>query len=249
MEASEVLEEIKAENDLMEKFSKIGLFDIWKDYETRQRTIIAVIVMFATVFSGVAAINAFAVDILESAGLSSLTSSYINVGLCFIAFIASCASIFIIDKFSRRFLLLFTLIGLFACNIGIGILLFIHQKFSSSNIISYLLIIFFSTFLTLFSIGPGPLSFFITAELNDINSRSSAQSWTSVTSMSTRTLLVAGFFPLKTILNSAGAYSLLFLFPVAFSTLYLYFFLPETKNKSQKELSDDLRKRSNRIFK
>ena len=178
-DAAAALEELKLQNNMK---AKIGLIEIWKLPENRRRAFVAIVAMFGTAFSGVAAINAFAVDILNSAGLSNSTSAYVNVGLSLVSFTAALTSSLIVDRFGRRPLLLISYLGLFVCNISIGVLLFAHQSYSS-KFISALLILFIAVFLAFFSIGPGPLCYFISSELNDLNSRSAAQTWTSLTQM------------------------------------------------------------------
>uniref|UniRef100_A0A914ZE52 Major facilitator superfamily (MFS) profile domain-containing protein n=1 Tax=Panagrolaimus superbus TaxID=310955 RepID=A0A914ZE52_9BILA len=181
VEAKKICEEKKLQKVAQ---SKIGLIQVWKLPETQRQTLIAVVVMFATMFSGISVLNSFAVNIFESAGLSSLTASYANGGICVLSFFAAFISPIVIDRFGRRLLLLFCLMGLLICNIFIGILLFAHNSYSTI-VISVLLIFFIALFLVIFSVGPGPLCYFITAELHDINSRSSAQTWTSFTQMTT----------------------------------------------------------------
>lgn len=181
VDAVEILEDKKIE---IVAQSKIGIFQVWTLPETTRQTLIAVVVMFGTMFSGISVLNSFAVNIFESAGLSPLTASYANLGICVLSFFAALISPIVVDRFGRRLLLLCCLLGLFVCNIFIGILLFAHNIYSTI-VISVLLIFFIALFLFLFSIGPGPLCYFITAELHDVNSRSSAQTWTSFTQMTT----------------------------------------------------------------
>uniref|UniRef100_A0AC35FK20 Major facilitator superfamily (MFS) profile domain-containing protein n=1 Tax=Panagrolaimus sp. PS1159 TaxID=55785 RepID=A0AC35FK20_9BILA len=235
-EAVKILEEKKLHTVTQ---TKIGLIHVWMLPETQSQTIIAVIVMFGTMFSGISVLNSFAVNIFESVGLTSLTSSYANVGICILSFFAALISPIVIDRFGRRLLLLCCFLGLLICNIFIGVLLFAHNIYTTV-IISILLIFFIALFLVLFSLGPGPLCYFITAELHDINSRSSAQTWTSFAQMTTRAIILAGFLPLKTALGSPLSYLILFIVPITIATIFLYFNLPETKNRTPKEVKEEI---------
>uniref|UniRef100_A0A914Z384 Major facilitator superfamily (MFS) profile domain-containing protein n=1 Tax=Panagrolaimus superbus TaxID=310955 RepID=A0A914Z384_9BILA len=182
IKAIETLEKMKEVGNISIT-SKMGLIQILKNVETRKKTLISVIAMFAAIFSGISVIDSFAVEILQSAGLSHSTASYANVGLSMASFLASLLSSIAVDRMGRRPLLLWCLMGQLICNGAIGVLLFLHQSFQSSNFISFTLILFISFFMILFALGPGPVCYFITAELNDISSRSGAQAWTLFTQM------------------------------------------------------------------
>ncbi|KAE9555302.1 hypothetical protein FO519_001461 [Halicephalobus sp. NKZ332] len=228
------IEELKTE---VEGSTQKGMIEVLRIKEKRERVLISVIVMFGTAFSGVAAINAFAVDILESSGLSSSTSSYINVGLSFVSLLAACFSSAVVDKVGRRPLLLWSNTGILVCNVLIGGLLLAHDH-NSSSLLSVSLIICMAFFLIFFALGPGPLGYFIPSELSGQNSRSATQGWTSLTQMTSRAILLAAFLPLKLAVGSGLCYIILFIAPITAATTYLYFNLPETKNRDQKEIAE-----------
>ncbi|VDP04849.1 unnamed protein product [Heligmosomoides polygyrus] len=65
-----------------------------------------------------------------------------------------------------------------------------------------------------------------------------AQSWASVVQMLSRFVIVTIFLPMKQGIGESWSYLILFVAPVVVSVIYLYFKLPETKNKTPIEVSE-----------
>ena len=86
-----------------------------------------------------------------------------------------------------------------------------------------------------FSMGPGPIAFFITSEMVGQNARSAAQSWTTIVQMGCRAIISAIYLPFWELLG-AFAYLILFVGPLAVAAIILYFYLPETKNRNVEEV-------------
>jgi len=108
--------------------------------------------------------------------------------------------------------------------------------------LSSILIAVISVFMFAFAMGPGPLSYFLTAEMVSQQARSAAQSWTSLTRELCRGVLLAIFLPMKNTLGQAITYALLFVVPLIFAWGLFYLQLPETKNRNLKELEEEQRK-------
>ncbi|CAI4220325.1 unnamed protein product, partial [Auanema sp. JU1783] len=102
-------------------------------------------------------------------------------------------------------------------------------EMTSNNILGFCLIFVICLFVIFFSIGPGPLCYFIASELVGHTARSAAQSWASIVQMLSRFILVLAYLPLKNAIHSF-AYLLLFIGPIFVSIVFLYYRLPETKN-------------------
>ncbi|KAK5984465.1 MFS domain-containing protein, partial [Trichostrongylus colubriformis] len=156
--------------------------DVMKKGSLRKKTFIGMVVMFAMSFSGVSVINAYAVEILLSTGLDSLEASLANVGIALVSVFAIVISSMVVDKFGRRPLLLMAFVGCLICNLLIFALMLMFDKLGY-HVIGFILIFVICIFIIFFAIGPGPLCYFITAELVGQAARSGAQSWTSVVQM------------------------------------------------------------------
>ncbi|WKY16640.1 hypothetical protein Q1695_001354 [Nippostrongylus brasiliensis] len=216
---------------------KYTMSDVMKDGALRHKTFIGMVVTFAMSFSGVSVINAYAVEILISTGLSTLEASLANVGIAMVSVIAIVISSMVVDKFGRRPLLLFAFIGCLVCNLFIFALMLTYDMYGY-HALGFILIFVICVFIVFFAIGPGPLCYFITAELVGQAARSGAQSWASVVQMLSRFIIVTIFLPMKDSIGESWSYLILFVAPVIASIIFLYFYLPETKNKTANEVDE-----------
>lgn len=234
-EAEKHLNEIKEEQKNSTKNFK--MMDIVRKKSLRDKAFIGVVVTFAMSFSGVAVINAFAFDILKDTGLKVLEASLANDAISVVSMISSIVAAVIVDRNGRRPLLLISFAGILVCNLIIFALMFTFYKFEN-HVLGFILICFICIFTFFFALGPGPLCYFINAELVGQAARSAAQSWASVIQMLSRFVIVTAFLPMKNQLGEAWSYLILFVAPVAASLVYLYFSLPETKNKNPFEVEE-----------
>ncbi|KHJ97578.1 transporter, major facilitator family protein [Oesophagostomum dentatum] len=251
--------------DEQKRYTKVyTMIDVMRKGSLRKKAMIGVIVTFAMSFSGVSeivftnflsklsgadikvkkqisVINAFAVEILRGTGLSSLEASIANVGIAFVSMVAIVISSAVIDKFGRRPLLLLAFTGCLFCNLAIFALMFTFNKYGYT-ILGFILIFVICVFIIFFAIGPGPLCYFINAELVGQAARSGAQSWASVVQMLSRFVIVTIFLPMRAGIGDSWSYLILFVAPVIASIIYLYFCLPETKNKTALEVEEAMAK-------
>ncbi|XGW33529.1 hypothetical protein V3C99_017719 [Haemonchus contortus] len=233
--ADQHLSHIKEEQ---KRYTKVyTMTDVMKKGSLRKKTFIGMVVMFAMSFSGVSVINAYAVEILLSTGLNSLEASLANVGIALVSVFAIVISSMVVDKFGRRPLLLMAFMGCLICNLLIFALMLSFDKLGY-HIIGFILIFVICVFIIFFAIGPGPLCYFITAELVGQAARSGAQSWASVVQMLCRFVIVTIFLPMKNGIGESWSYLILFVAPVIASIIFLYFKLPETKNKTPIEVDE-----------
>jgi len=179
-------------------------------------------------------INAFAVQILQSAGLSTVDAAMCNVGLGLVSIVASIGSSLVIDRCGRRPILLALNSTLIMVNLAVFGLMRMFE-ISGEQWIGLTLVGVIAVHVLAFSMGPGPIAFFITAEMVGSNARSAAQGWTSIAQMTCRTVILAVYLPFQQVLG-AFAYLILFVAPLAVAALILYFYLPETKNRNVEEV-------------
>uniref|UniRef100_A0A1I7ZAR1 MFS domain-containing protein n=1 Tax=Steinernema glaseri TaxID=37863 RepID=A0A1I7ZAR1_9BILA len=236
-EIDAVLTEIK--DNLKQNAKSIGMFDVHKDKHVLRGTVVGSMVAFAMAFSGIAVINAFAVELLKSCGLSVQSASIANVGLSTVSLIAIIGSAFIVDHFGRRPLILIANAAILFLNVAIFGFMFAFEQYGH-NWLGYCLIAVIATFILFFAIGPGPLCYFITAEMVGQNARSAGQSWASLVQMTSRSLLLAIYLPMKNAIGSPFSYLILFVAPILFSLVFFYFMLPETKNRNMKEVHEEV---------
>lgn len=214
---------------------QIGLVSLWKDPLARRGTLVGAVVMLTMVMSGIAVINAFSFEILLSTGLTAPQASIGNIVICLMSLLGILISSLVVDRFGRRVLLL-SAYGLLAItNVVIAALMFGFER-EQSTLFGYPLLVAVCVFIFAFAAGPGPVSLFITGELVDQNARGAACTWVSVLMCAMRSLLIAGYLPLKNLVGQPLLYFCLFFPPMVIAVVLLYFFLPETKGKTISEV-------------
>jgi MFS family permease len=124
-------------------------------------------------------INSFAVSLFKNAGLSTRDASIANVGLSIVSFLGNTLSAVVVDKFGRRPLLLIINALLIILNLFIFGLLYAYHELHLT-VIGYCLIGVIAVFIFAFSMGPGPIVFFITPEMVSQRARSAGQSCTTM---------------------------------------------------------------------
>ncbi|PAV81220.1 hypothetical protein WR25_14567 [Diploscapter pachys] len=237
--ANIIMTEIQDEQEKATR--KYTVWDCLKKRSLRKNVFIGLVVIFAMSFSGIAVINAFAFQILCSTGLTVLEASFANVGIALVSVLASGLASVIVDRFGRRPLLLISFVAILICNFFVFGLMYTFDMYQY-RVLGYLLILVICLFIISFAIGPGPLCFFINAELVGQAARSASQSCASFMQMFCRFLLVTSFMPMKNQLGESWSYLILFIVPVFVSIIYLYFNLPETKNKNAAEVEEAMAK-------
>ncbi|RCN53364.1 transporter, major facilitator family protein [Ancylostoma caninum] len=229
------IKQLEEENGNGQQF---GLLSVWRDPSSRRGTLIGAVVMLSMAMSGIAAINAFAFEILLSTGLNVLQASVGNIVICLMSVLGILTSSFIIDRFGRRILLLSTYSLLGIINIVIASLMF-GFEYAKVVALGYPLLGAICVFNFVFAAGPGPVSFFITGELVGQSGRGAACTWVNVLMCLLRSLLTASYLPLKNLIGQPASYFLLFFPPMVFTVFLLYFFLPETKGKTPSEVEEE----------
>ncbi|KHJ88727.1 Tat pathway signal sequence domain protein [Oesophagostomum dentatum] len=209
-----------------------------EDPVSRRGTLVGAVVMASMAMSGIAAINAFAFEILLSTGLNVLQASIGNIIICIMSVLGILTSSFIIDRFGRRVLLLSTYSLLAVINVFIAAFMLGFEHFQISAL-GYPLLCTICMFNFVFAAGPGPVSLFITGELVGQHARGAACTWANVCMCLLRSLLTASYLPLKNLIGQPISYFLLFFPPVIFAVFLLYFYLPETKGKTPVEVEEE----------
>ncbi|GMT23940.1 hypothetical protein PFISCL1PPCAC_15237 [Pristionchus fissidentatus] len=206
----------------------VGIWKVFSERRNREPVINGCMVMLAMISSGIVVINGYAVSILVQVGLSLDVAAWSNIGISVLPIIGCLLSSLFIDRFGRRPLLLSTLFLILLTNLSIVILMYLFE--STQNLVyGQFLVVAICLYALLFSTGPSPLSFFISAELCSHSIRGSAMTWANVTNAVYRAVVLAIFPPLVSLYDTSTVYFLLFLPISLFTFIFLYIRLPETK--------------------
>ncbi len=225
------------QNEIQLAKENLGFREIWKHRIIRKAILIGSLANFIVPFSGVNAVDLFGVYILELVGLSANTASYTFIAIGLAPLLSATISTIVMDKVGRRPLLIGSLVLLAILNALIMIFLALFRALSLSWL-GYLSVIDLILLNFAFSLGPGTIQWFITAEMVPQNARSSAQRVANISQWVSNFIASTAYFPLEGV---AGPYSfLMFVIPLLVSSILLYFYLPETKNLPAGEIMNQL---------
>lgn len=126
-------------------------------------------------------------------------------------------------------------------NIIQALLIFYFQA-SNDYRTGYAFLAIFMAFLFVFSLGTGPMAWFISTELSAVDARDRIQALSISCQYVTCFISSLIFLPLY---HNTGPFSfLLFICPLSFCAIYLFIYLPETKNRPIEDILEDLQQRS-----
>ncbi|KAM3843160.1 LOW QUALITY PROTEIN: solute carrier family 2, facilitated glucose transporter member 2-like, partial [Diretmus argenteus] len=224
------LEEMKREKQEMEKEARVSILSLIRSSVYRQQLIVALMMHLSQQFSGINAIFYYSTAIFYRAGVSQPVYATIGVGV--INTIFTLVSVALVDKAGRRTMLLVGLGGMCCCAVAMTVGLIFQNEYSWMSYISMSAIFLFVSF---FEIGPGPIPWFIVAELFSQGPRPAAIAlagccnWTS-------NFIIGMTFPY--IQAWTGSYVFILFAGLLFGfTVFTYLRVPETKGKTFEEIA------------
>ncbi|XP_066518502.1 solute carrier family 2, facilitated glucose transporter member 2 isoform X2 [Hoplias malabaricus] len=224
------LVEMQVEKEALEKEEKISLFRLIRSSIYRKQLCVALTLHLSQQFSGINAIFYYSTGIFQRAGVSQPVYATIGVGV--VNMIFTLVSVVLVDRTGRRTLMLIGLGGMCLCAVGMTVGLVYQFTFSWMSYLSMTAIFLFVCF---FEIGPGPIPWFIVAELFSQGPRPAAIAlagfcnWTS-------NFIIGMFFPY--IEELCGQYMFIIFVVLLFGfTLFTCFRVPETKGKTFEEIA------------
>ncbi|XP_012692480.2 solute carrier family 2, facilitated glucose transporter member 2 [Clupea harengus] len=229
-DTSKDIAEMRAEKEELMKEEKMTILALLRSSVYRQQLVVAMMMHLSQQFSGINAIFYYSTAIFERAGVTQPVYATIGVGVINLVF--TLVSVALVDRAGRRTLTLIGLGGMCLCAIAMTVGLVYLNTYSWMSIVSMAAIFLFVSF---FEIGPGPIPWFIVAELFSQGPRPAAIAlagccnWTS-------NFIVGMFFPYVEVLLGSYVFivfaGLLFIF-----TVFIYFRVPETKGKTFEEIA------------
>ncbi|PHT90687.1 Sugar transport protein 1 [Capsicum annuum] len=199
----------------------------------RPHLVMAIMIPFFQQLTGINVIMFYAPVLFKTIGFgadASLMSAVITGG---VNVIATVVSIYYVDKLGRRFLFLEGGVQMLICQIAVAIL--IALKFGVNGTpgelpkwYAIVVVIFICVYVAGFAWSWGPLGWLVPSEIFPLEIRSAAQSINVSVNM-IFTFAVAQIF-LTMLCHLKFGLFLFFAFFVVLMTVFIYFFLPETKN-------------------
>ncbi|XP_013394366.1 solute carrier family 2, facilitated glucose transporter member 1 isoform X1 [Lingula anatina] len=232
-EVEEEMEEMRQEKKAGEKEAKMNLIQLFRTATLRQPLLVSVVMHLSQQLSGILVVFYYSTSLFTEAGIDDQKlASYLTVGVGGIMVIMTFVTIPLMDRAGRRTLHLIGLLGMLVLGILLTISMALQnlvQWFSYISVASALLFVVF------FALGPGSIPWMIVAELFSQGPRAAAVSFGVLTNWTANFAVGLAFPPMQ---KALGVYSFLpFSGLLLLCTIFLWKFLPETKNKTFDEIA------------
>ncbi|XP_031727536.1 solute carrier family 2, facilitated glucose transporter member 1 [Anarrhichthys ocellatus] len=233
-DVSSDMQEMKEESRQMMREKNVTILELFRSPLYRQPLLIAVVLQLSQQLSGINAIFYYSTRIFEKAGVEQPVYATIGAGVVNTAF--TVVSLFVVERAGRRSLHLVGLMGMAGSAVLMTIALALLDQLKW---MSYLSIVAIFSFVAFFEIGPGPIPWFIVAELFSQGPRPSAFAVAGFSNWTANFIVGMTFQYVEEI---CGPYVF-----IIFTVLLLVFFVftffkvPETKGRTFDEISAGFR--------
>lgn len=213
------------------------LKDIFTTPYIRKSILLGWLVIFSSIYSGIAALSYFSTSILEDSGVSPEDAQYGTIGMTGLCFIGALLGGLVLDRVGRRPIILAVNAAMLLWNvlfIVFGNLSRVHSIFwaADANVAVTAAIAF------TFGLGPAAVVWLLTAELVPQRARSTAHAMAMIMQWVATGSAALLLYPLQKAINEFCF--MVYVVPLAVSIVILAWKLPETKNKSTLEIMQQL---------
>ncbi|KAM4694105.1 solute carrier family 2, facilitated glucose transporter member 2 [Discoglossus pictus] len=228
--------EMRREKEEAASEKKVSIIQLFKSPKYRQPLIVSLVLHMSQQFSGINGIFYYSTSIFTKSGISQPVYATIGVGA--VNTIFTVVSVLIVEKAGRRSLYLIGLAGMCICAIVMTIALALLSQYAW---MSYLCMVAIFLFVIFFEVGPGPIPWFIVAELFSQGPRPAAMAISGCCNWTCNFIIGMCF---QYIADLCGPYVFIIFAILLFGfTVFTYFKVPETKGKSFEEISAEFRRK------
>ncbi|XP_068137114.1 solute carrier family 2, facilitated glucose transporter member 2 [Hyperolius riggenbachi] len=233
---SKDIEEMRREKEEAASEKKVSILQLFRSPNYRQPLLVSLVLHMSQQFSGINGIFYYSTNIFTNAGIGQPVYATIGVGA--VNTVATIASLFLVEKAGRRSLYLIGLAGMCICAIIMTIAL---ALLGSRDGMAYLCMVAIFLFVVFFEVGPGPIPWFIVAELFSQGPRPAAMAVSGFCNWTCNFIIGMCF---QYIAEACGPYVFVIFAVLLFGfTVFTYFKVPETKGKSFEEITAEFRKK------
>ncbi|XP_076132611.1 solute carrier family 2, facilitated glucose transporter member 1-like [Alosa pseudoharengus] len=233
------MQEMREESRQMMREKKVTILELFRSPLYRQPLLIAVMLQLSQQLSGINAVFYYSTAIFEKAGVKQPVYATIGAGVVNTAF--TVVSLFVVERAGRRTLHLTGLMGMAVSAVLMTVAMALLEKLKW---MSYVSIIAIFAFVAFFEIGPGPIPWFIVAELFSQGPRPSAFAVAGFSNWSANFIVGMCF---QYVANLCGPYVfIIFTVLLLGFFVFTYFKVPETKGRTFDEIAAGFRQSSGR---
>ncbi|XP_034021658.1 solute carrier family 2, facilitated glucose transporter member 1 [Thalassophryne amazonica] len=231
------MQEMKEESRQMMRERKVTILELFRSHLYRQPLIIAIVLQLSQQLSGINIVFYYSTLIFEEAGVKQ--PIYATIGAGVVNTVFTVVSLFVVERAGRRTLHLVGLMGMAVSAVVVTIALALLEHL---DWMSYISIVAILTFVAFFEIGPGPIPWFIVAELFSQGPRPSAIAVAGFSNWTSNFIVGMCFQYLQKL---CGPYVF-----IIFSVLLLIFFVftyfkvPETKGRTFDDIASGFRQKA-----
>ncbi|CAK1579609.1 unnamed protein product [Parnassius mnemosyne] len=248
--AREVLSKLRGTGDIDEEINgmhaedraakeeeKFTIGDLFRIKALRTPLIIGVVLHLSQQLGGINAVLYYSSTIFENAGLTVEDARLATIGVGSILFIMALVSIPLMDRLGRRTLQLWGLGGMAVSSVLMTAAFFTYKDNFTMSIFA---VIFTLLYVAFFGVGPSSIPWIILSELFGQGARSAAVSVGAAVNWFANFIVGLVFIPLTNVLNNLVF--LPFTILLIFFYVFVYFKLPETKNRTVEEVTAEFKK-------
>ncbi|XP_034725795.1 solute carrier family 2, facilitated glucose transporter member 1 [Etheostoma cragini] len=233
-DVSSDMQEMKEESRQMKREKKVTIPELFRSHLYRQPILIAIVLQLSQQLSGINAVFYYSTRIFEKAGVEQPVYATIGAGVVNTAF--TVVSLFIVERAGRRSLHMLGLLGMAASAVLMTIAMALLDQLKW---MSYLSIVAIFAFVAFFELGPGPIPWFIVAELFSQGPRPSAFAVAGFSNWTANFIVGMTF---QYVEELCGPYVfIIFTVLLLFFFVFTYFKVPETKGRTFDEISSGFR--------
>ncbi|KAM4610183.1 solute carrier family 2, facilitated glucose transporter member 1-like [Polymixia lowei] len=235
------MNEMQEESRQMMKEKKVTIPELFRSAQYRQPIFIAIMLQLSQQLSGINAVFYYSTGIFERAGVSQPVYATIGAGAVNTAF--TVLSLFVVERAGRRSLHLTGLMGMAVSAVLMTVAMALLDQLKW---MSYVSIAAIFSFVAFFEIGPGPIPWFIVAELFSQGPRPAAIAVAGFSNWSANFVVGMGF---QYVEQLCGPYVfIIFTILLLGFFIFTYFKVPETKGRTFDEISEGFRQMSGQPF-
>ncbi|XP_008823552.1 solute carrier family 2, facilitated glucose transporter member 3 isoform X2 [Nannospalax galili] len=224
------IQEMKDESTRMAQEKQVTVLELFKSPNYHQPLLISIVLQLSQQLSGINAVFYYSTGIFKDAGVQEPIYATIGAGVVNTFF--TVVSLFLVERAGRRTLHMIGLGGMAVCSVLMTVSLVLKDEYEAMSFVCIAAILVYVAF---FEIGPGPIPWFIVAELFSQGPRPAAMAVAGCSNW-TSNFLVGMLFPSAADRLGAYVFIVFAVFLVIF-LIFTFFKVPETRGRTFEDIT------------